>query len=87
MLTHYPLSTKAITSAGICGAGDLLCQNITKEEGTSINFKRAGIFSLVGLVYIGPILHVNYSYMLPTIVPHCAKTPSHIMAAKKLLFD
>ena len=48
---------------------------------------RSAIFGTVGLVYIGPMLHLNYSKILPTLVPECAKTAAWMMASKKLLFD
>ena len=33
------------------------------------------------------MLHLNYSKILPYLVPECTKTPAYMMASKKLLFD
>ena len=71
MLTTRPLITKVVTSGLLSGFGDLMCQ---KFEGKGLCFKRTATFAAVGSMYIGPLLHVNYSKVLPFLVPACAKT-------------
>ncbi len=39
----------------------------------------------MGLVYIGPMLHINYSKVLPALVPDKGSASS--VALKKLMFD
>lgn len=39
------------------------------------------------MFYIGPMLHLNYSRILPFLVPESAKTSQAVVALKKLGFD
>ena len=71
MLTMRPLATKVVTTGLLSGLGDIVCQ---KFEGRGLCFKRTATFAAVGSIYIGPLLHLNYSKMLPYPVPACAKT-------------
>ncbi len=65
-LVKHPVITKSITSAFLGGLGDMICQKI---EGKKVfDFKRTITFSTVGLIYIGPMLHMNYSKFLPALV-------------------
>ena len=71
MLTMRPLATKVVTTGLLSGFGDIICQ---KFEGRGMCLKRTATFAAVGSIYIGPLLHLNYSKMLPYLVPACAKT-------------
>ena len=83
MLTKHPLVTKMVTSGLLSGFGDLLCQGIEGKK--TFNFKRTATFSFMGLIYIGPMLPMNYSKILPTLVP--IKGSATIVALKKLCLD
>ena len=39
------------------------------------------------MLYIGPMLHMNYSYILPYLVPETAGMSAGFLAMKKLMFD
>ena len=91
MLSKRPLATKCVTSGCLGFLGYQICQSFDsqKDEQTKKgrDFVRSGIFGAVGLIYIGPMLHLNYSRVLPYLVPMCAKTPAWQLAGKKLAFD
>ena len=53
----------------------------------SYSLRRSLQFGAVGALYIGPMLHLNYSYILPYLVPEVAGTSAGVLAAKKLVFD
>ncbi|KAH7291070.1 hypothetical protein KP509_30G075200 [Ceratopteris richardii] len=59
LLGKYPVTTKAITSALLTLFGDFVCQFFI-EKSEKINFTRLGIFTLLGLVLVGPTLHFWY---------------------------
>ena len=95
-LAKRPLATKMITSGCIGAFGDVLCQSMEKckqfyfknmldysKEAKPYNFNRSKTFFLVGTFFIAPILHVNYSKILPYLVPEI----SAVGALKKLAFD
>ena len=75
-LTKHPLATKCVTSGVLGFIGDQICQTVQDPQLTKPrDWRRSGVFGLVGLCYIGPMLHTNFSRVLPYLVPECAKTP------------
>jgi hypothetical protein len=58
LLDRKPVATKAITAAVLNGVGDVIAQ-LWLGEG-SFDWKRLSIFSFLGLVLIGPALHIWY---------------------------
>ena len=82
LLETHPLSTKAITSGVISGAGDWTCQTIYNEKGESINWDRFAKFSLLGAVLVGPTLHVWYG-ALGRMLP----APGTVGAVQRLVAD
>ena len=90
MLISRPFATKAITTSLLCGLGDQICQHIeNKIEGnrSRLDLKRSLKFSLLGLVYIAPITHFNFSYVLPAIAPLAKGVSATTVALKKVAFD
>ena len=67
-LDKRPLTTKALTSMGIVGVGDIGCQLILGEKDTKFDLKRFLIFTLLGGVLVGPALHYWYGF-LNRVVP------------------
>ncbi|CDW91795.1 mpv17 pmp22 family protein [Stylonychia lemnae] len=63
-----------VTSSLIAGFGDSLCQGmelyISKDQNKKFNFKRTRTFLIMGGLYVAPILHLHYSYVLPYFVPN-----------------
>ena len=53
----------------------------------SVDFKRSLKFSVLGLVYIAPISHFNYTYVLPAIAPMAKGVSATKVALKKVTFD
>ena len=70
LLIRNPLSTKMVTSGTISLFGDAACQTL-ENRGTNKgrDWFRTAKFGAIGLLYMGPILHFNYSKVLTTIVP------------------
>ncbi|XP_024031195.1 protein sym-1 isoform X1 [Morus notabilis] len=62
LLAKYPVTTKAITSAFLNLTGDLICQ-ILIDQVPSLDLKRTFLFTLLGLVLVGPTLHFWYLYL------------------------
>ncbi|RHY25935.1 hypothetical protein DYB32_008004 [Aphanomyces invadans] len=60
-LETYPLTTKCLTSAGIAGTGDVLCQ--AAFESKPFNVQRFATFTALGGVFIAPTLHVWYGFL------------------------
>ena len=58
LLDKKPVLTKSLTAAFLNGVGDIIAQ--LWLDGGNIDLKRLGIFSFIGLVLIGPALHVWY---------------------------
>ncbi|PIN24843.1 Peroxisomal membrane protein MPV17 [Handroanthus impetiginosus] len=54
--------TKAFTSAFLTLVGDLICQLLI-DQVPSFDTKRTFIFTLLGLVLVGPTLHFWYLYL------------------------
>ncbi|KAH7352860.1 hypothetical protein KP509_19G067900 [Ceratopteris richardii] len=59
LLDRHPVATKAVTSAFLTLFGDFICQIFIEKDG-KINFSRLVIFTLLGLVLVGPTLHFWY---------------------------
>lgn len=53
------IATKAVTAAALNALGDVLAQ-VAFGDGAPFDWKRLGIFTLLGLGLIGPVLHVWY---------------------------
>jgi hypothetical protein len=83
MLTKQPLATKMVTCGILSAFGDMICQGIDGSK--SLNVKRTVMFSLIGMTYIGPALHWNYSRFLPMMVAD--KGSATVVTVKKLMLD
>ncbi|KAH9295412.1 hypothetical protein KI387_039000, partial [Taxus chinensis] len=59
LLEKYPVMTKAITSSLLTFLGDLFCQFVI-EKSSELDVKRIFVFTLLGLVLVGPTLHFWY---------------------------
>ncbi|XP_057835135.2 uncharacterized protein LOC131045558 isoform X2 [Cryptomeria japonica] len=59
LLEKYPVVTKAVTSALLTFFGDLFCQFVI-EKTPELDGKRIFMFTLLGLVLVGPTLHFWY---------------------------
>lgn len=62
LLGKYPVLTKAVTSAFLTLWGDLICQLVI-DQAQSIDLKRTFLFTLLGLILVGPTLHFWYLYL------------------------
>ncbi|GMH20232.1 hypothetical protein Nepgr_022073 [Nepenthes gracilis] len=62
LLEKFPVMTKAVTSALLTLIGDLICQ-LTIDQVPSLDYKRTFLFTLLGLVLVGPTLHFWYLYL------------------------
>lgn len=62
LLEKYPVATKAVTSALLTFVGDLICQ-LAIDQAPSLDIKRTFLFTLLGLVLVGPTLHFWYLYL------------------------
>ncbi|KAF3442195.1 hypothetical protein FNV43_RR16111 [Rhamnella rubrinervis] len=62
LLARYPVSIKALTSAFLTLIGDLICQ-IWIDQMPSLDLKRTFLFTLLGLILVGPTLHFWYLYL------------------------
>ncbi|KAK3136033.1 hypothetical protein QOZ80_5BG0427080 [Eleusine coracana subsp. coracana] len=61
-LDKNPVMTKAVTSAVLTLAGDLICQLVV-DRAPKLDLKRTFVFTFLGLVLVGPTLHVWYLYL------------------------
>ncbi|KAK1629121.1 hypothetical protein QYE76_003436 [Lolium multiflorum] len=61
-LDKHPVATKAVTSALLNMAGDLICQLVI-DKAPKLDLKRTFMFTLLGLVLVGPTLHIWYLYL------------------------
>ncbi|KAK2652187.1 hypothetical protein Ddye_012043 [Dipteronia dyeriana] len=67
LLAKYPMLTKAVTSALLTFIGDIVCQ-VVIDQAPSLDVKRTFVFTLLGLVLVGPTLHfwyLNLSKLVP----------------------
>lgn len=62
LLEKHPVLTKAMTSALLTLIGDLICQ-LAIDQVSSLDLKRTFLFTLLGLVLVGPTLHFWYLYL------------------------
>ncbi|KAL8530121.1 hypothetical protein ACS0TY_007271 [Phlomoides rotata] len=81
LLAKYPVMTKAVTSAFLTLVGDLICQLVV-DQAPSLDMKRASIFTLLGLVLVGPALHFWYLFLSKLVT-----TPGASGALFRLLLD
>ncbi|KAG2447692.1 hypothetical protein HYH02_007152 [Chlamydomonas schloesseri] len=66
-LEANPLLTKSLTCALLNALGDIFCQ-LFIEKGSSLDLKRTGTFTFLGMFLVGPTLHFWYS-ALNKLVP------------------
>ncbi|KAA6422462.1 MAG: Peroxisomal membrane MPV17 and related s (ISS) [Trebouxia sp. A1-2] len=66
LLERSPLFTKAWTAGLLNGLGDAVSQKFV-EKNDNFDFKRLGIFTLLGSVLVGPGLHFWYSFIGRTV--------------------
>eukprot|EP01018_Ginkgo_biloba_P037738 Gb_27364 [translate_table: standard] len=59
LLEKSPVTTKAVTSALLTFFGDLFCQLVI-EKSSKVDMKRIFMFTLLGLILVGPTLHFWY---------------------------
>ncbi|XP_039064130.1 protein sym-1-like [Hibiscus syriacus] len=81
LLAKYPVLTKAVTSALLTFVGDLICQ-LAIDHVPSLDVKRTFIFTLLGLVLVGPALHFWYLNLSKLV-----KLPGASGAFLRLLLD
>ncbi|CAH9050250.1 unnamed protein product [Cuscuta europaea] len=62
LLEKYPVWTKAISSALLNCIGDFICQFLTDHK-QSFDGMRTFRFTFLGLVLVGPSLHIWYLYL------------------------
>ena len=82
-LERRPILTKCSTAAAISCLGDVICQTIDKKKDEKYDIKRNVQFSSIGFFFVAPMLHLNYSKILPFLFPSGVKYE----ALKKLAFD
>ncbi|XP_057812358.1 protein sym-1-like [Salvia miltiorrhiza] len=81
LLAKYPVPTKAVTSAFLTLVGDLTCQ-LMIDQAPSLDLKRTSIFTLLGLVLVGPTLHFWYLSLSKLIT-----TPGAYGVLSRLVLD
>ncbi|OMP07998.1 Mpv17/PMP22 [Corchorus olitorius] len=81
LLAKYPVFTKAVTSALLTFVGDLICQ-LAFDHVPSLDVKRTFLFTLLGLVLVGPTLHFWYLSL-----SNLVKVPGASGAFLRLLLD
>ncbi|MBA0644984.1 hypothetical protein Goklo_013147, partial [Gossypium klotzschianum] len=81
LLAKHPVLTKAVTSALLTCVGDLICQ-LAIDHAPSLDVKRTFLFTLLGLVLVGPTLHFWY-----LCLSNLVKLPGASGAILRLLLD
>ncbi|XVF40859.1 hypothetical protein PTKIN_Ptkin01aG0150500 [Pterospermum kingtungense] len=81
LLEKFPVLTKAVTSALLTFIGDLICQ-LAIDHVPSLDMKRTFLFTLLGLVLVGPTLHFWYLSL-----SNLVKLPGAAGAFLRLLLD
>jgi len=61
-LDKNPIATKAVTSAVLTLAGDLICQLVI-DRVQELDLRRTFVFTFLGLALVGPTLHIWYLYL------------------------
>lgn len=85
-LTRHPLLTKSLTCSILLSVGDAVSQVLdmwNHRELHRLDAKRLGTMAVFGGVYLGPVLHVWYSFVLG----RCFPVPGLLTAAKKTVMD
>ncbi|GAB4814665.1 hypothetical protein N2152v2_001711 [Parachlorella kessleri] len=59
LLDRRPLATKAVSAAVLNGLGDIIAQ-LGFEKGHDFDWRRLGVFTFLGFIFIGPALHYWY---------------------------
>jgi len=85
-LERNPVATKSVTCGVLNGFGDVLAQIWLGEEGDRFEWKRLGIFTLLGTVFIGPVLHVWYGLLAKMFTGAGTVTAVSKLAMDQLLF-
>ncbi|ETV94769.1 hypothetical protein H310_11725 [Aphanomyces invadans] len=83
-LETYPLTTKCLTSAGIAGTGDVLCQ--AAFESKPFNVQRFATFTALGGVFIAPTLHVWYGFLNRVVSGTAATAVATRLALDQFVF-
>ncbi|KAB2631072.1 protein sym-1-like [Pyrus ussuriensis x Pyrus communis] len=81
LLAKYPVATKALTSALLTLIGDMVCQLVI-DKAPYLDLKRTFLFTLMGLVLVGPTLHFWYLYLSKLVT-----TPGASGAFLRLVLD
>ncbi|XP_051116868.1 protein sym-1 isoform X2 [Andrographis paniculata] len=81
LLDSYPVITKAITSAILTLVGDIICQ-LWIDKAPSMDMKRTFIFTMLGMVLVGPALHFWYLSLSKLVT-----TPGAYGAFLRLVLD
>ncbi|KAG0503602.1 hypothetical protein HPP92_003674 [Vanilla planifolia] len=81
LLDKHPVATKAVTSAVLTLIGDLVCQLVV-DHVPDLDVKRTFVFTLLGLVLVGPALHFWYLSLSKVV-----KFPGVSGAVMRLLLD
>lgn len=85
-LEKNPVATKSVTCGVLNGFGDVLAQIWLGEEGDRFEWKRLGIFTLLGTIFIGPALHVWYGTLAKLFTGVGTVTAVSKLAMDQLLF-
>jgi hypothetical protein len=85
-LDKNPVATKSLTSGVLNGLGDVLAQLWLGDESQSFQWKRLGIFTLLGMVWIGPALHLWYGALAKLFTGVGTVTAVSKLAMDQLLF-
>ena len=75
-LDKRPIITKCFTASGLNLIGDTMCQHLEKmntSEKWHYNKKRTFSFMSLGFLYGAPMLHLNYTKILPALAPDGVK--------------
>ncbi|CAI5477791.1 unnamed protein product, partial [Closterium sp. Yama58-4] len=86
LLDRHPLAVKAGTSMLLNLLGDLFCQ-VVVEGGHSVDARRAATISLLGLLLVGPTLHVWYSVLFRMVTVQGTPGTLIRLALDQLLFS
>ncbi|CAI7859997.1 unnamed protein product [Closterium sp. NIES-53] len=86
LLDRHPLAVKAGTSMLLNLLGDLFCQLVV-EGGHGVDARRAATISLLGLLLVGPTLHVWYSLLFRMVTVQGTPGTLIRLALDQLLFS